>query len=90
MLSTYFITLVIENVTNLMKVQHESAKIFRELWEEEGSKAQGPLTMKRLIILYPKIFITPQSLTWPPKSRAAVSPTQLCRVYMLGLGLGLA
>ena len=70
-----------------MKVQHESAKIFRELWEEKGSKAKGPLTMKNLLILYPQNFlIILQSLTWHPNSRAAVSPTKLCRVYMLGLG----
>ena len=31
-----------------------------------------------------------QFLTWPPKSRAAKRPTQLCSVYMLGLGSGLA
>ena len=49
--------MLLKSLTNLMKVQHESAKIFRELREEEGSKAQGPLTMKNLLILYSKIFL---------------------------------
>ena len=29
-----------------MEVQHQSTEVCRELWEEEGSKAQSPLTEK--------------------------------------------
>ena len=44
-----------------MKVQHQSTKVCRELWEQKGSKAQGPLKDRKYFhntFIYPRQFQT--------------------------------